>query len=163
MKEQYEFARAFATSSQKVHGAAAEANTSEYIKKAAGHKLTPEDGITIPYMFGLGDTKFALSEFIDKSRRAAKEFEFGRLGLKHGDFKLNPGNNFNGICIDLGGISPLSEDLMSNETALRFLKRLYQTSSESRKQVLEQFKTSISPKEVSPEIITEMEKLLLAA
>ena len=76
---------------------------------------------------------------------------------------MNPGNNLNGICIDLGGISPLSEDLMSNDTALKFLKRLFQTSPDSRKQVLEQFKTTVSPKEVSQKIISEIEDLLVAA
>lgn len=162
LQDQHKMANDFAQESQKVHGAAAEANTSEYLRHAAGHKLKPEDGITIPYMFGLGDTKFAVSEFIDKSRKAAKKFEFGRLGVRHGDFEMNPGNNFNGICIDLGGISPLSEDLMSNDTALKFLKRLFQTSPDSRKQVLEQFKTTVSPKEVSQKIISEIEDLLIA-
>ena len=163
LNEQYEMVSTCLQDVQKVHGAVAEANTSEYLKFAAGHKISPEDGIAIPYMFGLGSTKFSLAEYIDKTRKATKEFEFGRLGLKHGDFKLNPGNNFNGICIDMGGVSPLSEDLMSNDMALKFLKKLFRTSSDSRKQLFEQFKTSVSPKEVSPELISEMENLLIAA
>ena len=163
MQAQYEFVADFAKSSKKIHGAAAEANSSEYLKFSAGHKVSPEDGIVIPYLFGLGDTRFALSEYIDKSRKATKQFEFGRLGLKHGDFELNPGNNFNGICIDMGGITALSEDIMSNETALKFLKTLFRTPVPNRKNILEQFKTTVSEKEVSQDIITEMENLLRVA
>ncbi len=115
------------------HGAAAEANIAEYIKFFSGHKISPEDGIVIPDMFGLGKTKFALSEFIGKNRKATKEFSFKRLGVEHNDFKCNPGNGINGICIDLGGVSPISSkigsELIGNKNRLRVIKNLYENGS----------------------------------
>ena len=89
-----------------LHGAVAEANVAEYIRFHNGHKLKPEDGIVLPDMFGFGDTKFAISEFVSKERKANKKFSFSRIGLQHSDYELNIKNAINGICIDIGGVTP---------------------------------------------------------
>lgn len=88
------------------HGAYAEANTAEYIKYMYGKKLKPEDGIVIPDLFYLGDTKFALAQYVDSSIKTDKVFDFSRLGLYHSDLNEKPSNTINGVCIDMGGIMP---------------------------------------------------------
>lgn len=136
-------------SMETIHGAAAEANITEYLRYFSGHKVKPADGIALPDMFGLGDTKFAISEFIGKETKAAKDFSFERLGLMHSDFKNNPNNGINGICIDMGGITPAAgRELVGNKSGLKILKSLFNntgvsnSSSERLQEILSQHKIS---------------------
>ena len=120
------------------HGAAAEANISEYLRYFSGHKITAKDGIEIPAMFSLGANPYSVSNFVGKNTRATREFSFDRLGLTHGD--LHDGNGINGICIDIGGITPKSDTIVGNKNATRFLKRIKCSSPEERKSLLDSMK-----------------------
>lgn len=86
-----------------MHGACAEANTTEYIKYMSGHKISENQGLVLPDMFVLSDKPFCISKFLDGNIRGNK-FNFERLGLNHSDLYENPGNLINGVCIDIGGI-----------------------------------------------------------
>lgn len=86
-----------------MHGACAEANTTEYIKYMSGHKISENQGLVLPDMFVLSDKPFSISKFLDGNIRGNK-FNFERLGLNHSDLCENPGNLINGVCIDIGGI-----------------------------------------------------------
>lgn len=118
-------------STESVHGIAAEANISEYLRYYSGHKLNPSDGLALPYLFGLGDAKFAVSEFIGKDSKALRDFSFERLGLSHFDFKCNPNNGINGICIDFGGIisAENAKELVGNKQGIKALKSVFGNSA----------------------------------
>lgn len=90
----------------RIHGANPEANISEFLKFYSGHKVKPSDGLVIPDMFKLGKNSYQISEFVGKTTKATKKYNFERIGLEHSDLSLNPGNRINGICIDIGGIVP---------------------------------------------------------
>ena len=122
------------------HGAFAEANIAEFLKYFSGHKLKPKDGIVIPYMFGLGDTKFCVSEYISKNMKAAKTFDFLRLGLNHNDFSgLTDKNNINGICYDLGGIVSLLKNIKwsGDKSTIKFVKDLVKVPPKERKTIIQ--------------------------
>lgn len=139
-----------------VHGAAAEANITEYLRFFSGHKVKPTDGVALPDMFGLDDTKFAISEFIGKETKATKRFSFERLGLTHSDFELNPNNGINGICIDMGGIAPTAgRELVGNKQGLKILKSLFSTSGV--KSSSEQVKEALSQHNISDSLKKEIE------
>lgn len=86
-----------------MHGANAEANTTEYIRYMSGHKISESQGMVLPDMFVLSDNPFSISKFLDGNIHGNK-FNFKRLGLEHSDLSTNPGNLINGVCIDIGGI-----------------------------------------------------------
>lgn len=86
-----------------MHGANAEANTTEYIRYMSGHKISESQGLVLPDMFVLSDNPFSISKFLDGNIHGNK-FNFRRLGLEHSDLSENPGNLINGVCIDIGGI-----------------------------------------------------------
>ena len=81
-----------------------EANIAEYIKKRAGKKVLPEDGLVIPDMYNLGETPYALMPFIPEGFKANKLFDFKKLGLMHTDFRHNTANQKGSCCLDIGGI-----------------------------------------------------------
>ena len=99
------------------HGAYAEANTTEYLKSIAKGKTNFNNGIILPDMYNLGDTKFAISEYIDGTTSASREFKFGKYGLKHNDLMSGGNNRIGGACIDVGGITPLYDNELEKETA----------------------------------------------
>ena len=94
------------TATDMLHGAFAEANSAEYLRFMSGKQVYAQDGLVIPDMFSLGETKYSMSEFVNSSAMAKKEFDFGRVGLFHSDFVSGMNNGINGICIDIGGITP---------------------------------------------------------
>ena len=146
------------------HGAMAEANTSEFLRFFSGHKVKPEEGIAIPSYFGLGETKFSLGEFIGKEKKAERKFPFDRLLVQHEDFVSNPGNGVNGICIDMGGIVPLSglnqsKEIFSSKENMRIFKSLLSCPKEKREIALEEYKKAGS---LSVEVLTQFEQILKA-
>lgn len=135
-------------SARRLHGSFAEANATEYIRKFAGHKLDATQGLVLPDMFYLGDIQFSLSKFLDASSKAIREFDFKRLGLRHSDESV--ANRINGVCFDIGGIVPylrlskmrsfdtmFNSNIAGNKTAIKILKRIYNTKPEQREQILE--------------------------
>lgn len=133
---------------RRLHGSFAEANSAEYIRKFAGHKLDEAQGLVLPNMFYLGDTQFSLSKFLNTSAKAIREFDFKRLGLRHTDESI--ANRINGVCFDIGGIVPylsisklrsfdtmFNSNIAGNKTAIKILKRIYNTKPEQREQMLE--------------------------
>ena len=146
--------------SYKYHGVAAEANSSEYLKYFAGHKISYNDGIEIPDMFNLGESPYCISSYIDKvTHKASKKFNFERLGLSHEDFDINPGNGINGICIDMGGIIPLDKTITSSKEATRIIKRIKSAPPEERKEIFNSIKSNILSSDNSPKTI-KMLKLI---
>ena len=132
---------------RRLHGSFAEANSAEYIRKFAGHKLDETQGLVLPNMFYLGDIQFSLSKFLNSSANAIREFNFQRLGLRHTDESV--ANRINGVCFDIGGIVPylsisklrsfdtmFNSNIAGNKTAIKILKRIYNTKPEQREQML---------------------------
>ncbi len=144
---------------QRFHGAMAEANIAEFLRFFTGHKLKPEDGLALPSYFGLGKTKFAFGEFISAEQKAKKIFDFNRLFLTHTDFEYNLGNAVNGICIDIGGISPQSKqvnDIFSNKGYTRILKSILRLPPDKRKIALEKHQKSGALPEHALRLIEEI-------
>ena len=142
----------------KYHGVAAEANSSEYLKYFAGHKISYNDGIEIPDMFNLGESPYCISSYIDKvSHKASKKFNFERLGLSHQDFDTNPTNVINGICIDIGGIMPLDQTITRSKEATRIIKRIKSAPPEERKEIFNSIKSNILSSDNSPKTIKMLE------
>ena len=143
------------------HGAMAEANISEYLRYFTGHKIKPKEGLTIPYMFGLGDTKFCVSEFVDTSLNASKKFNFMRLGLHHTDYSGKTSkNSINGICFDMGGVVSLLEGLKftGNKSIIHFLKKLFTAPPETRLSMIIEFQAQKGEKIFSDKFIKNLEK-----
>ena len=141
------------------HGAFAEARISKYIQYFTGHKIKPQDGLAIPYMFGLGDTKFCISEFIDKTIKAKKHFNFLRLGLRHTDFNgVTSKNNINGICYDVGGIESMltSAEFATDKSVIRFIKKLFNYKPEKRREMIKEFESEFGEKVFSDKFIRKV-------
>jgi len=121
------------------HGALAEANTTEYIRYMSGHRINSANGLLLPDMYFFGDTKFAVSEFLDKNASAKRQFDFGRLGLFHSDFEFNSGNGIGGICIDPGGVMPVQSlkgkpsAIVGDKTGTRILKHFSRLNTKEEK------------------------------
>lgn len=111
-----------------MHGAAAEANSAEYIRYMSGHKLKSSDGLLLPTMYSLGAKPFSISTYIGENQKAVRRFEFDRLGLEHSDLLENPNNLINGICVDIGGIcgkpdmKKLYTSVKSDESAYKVMR-----------------------------------------
>ena len=145
-----------------MHGAMSEANISEFLKYFSGHNLSTKDGIAIPSFFGLGKTKFSLGEFVGKNTKKERQFDFQRLFLQHQDLEINPENGINGICVDMGGITTLSDigegvNVHFDKQILRMLKHLFSCPQDKRKAVLDEYKKS---KILSDEVLKQLEKIV---
>lgn len=157
---QLELIEASEKEAMRFHGAMAEANISEFLRFFSGHKVKPEEGIAIPSYFGLGETKFAFGEFISKGRKAKKAFDFNRLFVNHVDFAVNPGNGINGICIDMGGIMPITKrgkELFTIKENMRILKSILSCPEHKRKIALEELKKAGV---ISDDVLTQIEQIL---
>ena len=164
-QENIEFMEQSEKETRSIHGAMAEANTSEFLRFFSGHKVKPEEGIAIPSYFGLGETKFSLGEFIGRGRKAERKFDFDRLFVQHQDFELNPGNGVNGICIDMGGIIPLTgmkqgKEIFSSKENMRIMKSLLSCPKDKREIALEEYRKAGT---LSNEVLTQLEQIVKAA
>ena len=160
IQEQLEFCETCEKEEMRFNGAMAEANISEFLRFFSGHKVKPEEGIAIPSYFGLGETKFAFGEFIGKERKAKRNFDFKRLFVTHTDFENNTGNGVNGICIDMGGIMPITErgkELFTIKENMRILKFILSCPDDKRKIALEELKNTGV---VSDDVLTQIEQIL---
>lgn len=160
VQETLEFYETCEKEEKRFNGAMAEANISEFLRFFTGHKVKPEEGIAIPSYFGLGDTKFAFGEFIGKERKAKRNFDFKRLFVDHTDFENNTGNGVNGICIDMGGIMPITErgqEIFTVKENMRILKSILSYPEDKRKIALEEYKKSGI---LSKEVISQIEQIL---
>ena len=160
VQEQLEFCETCEKEEKRFNGAMAEANISEFLRFFTGHKVKPEEGIAIPSYFGLGDTKYAFGEFIGKERKAKRNFDFKRLFVEPTDFENNTGNGINGICIDMGGIMPITElgkEIFTVKENMRILKSILSSPEDKRKIALEEYKKSGI---LSKEVISQIEQIL---
>lgn len=126
----------------KYNGIGAEANITQFVKKAAGHPLDKSDYIDVYYL-NLNNN-IGISEFSDENLpEITQNINLHKYGLFHDDLMMNRNNLIAGRVIDYGGIKPLYgfRTLTINKTARRYYHKLSQIKyKDDKKTQLERVK-----------------------
>ena len=126
----------------KYNGIGAEANITQFVKKAAGHPLDKSDYIDVYYL-NLNNN-IGISEFSDASLpEITQNINLHKYGLFHDDLMMNRNNLIAGRVIDYGGIKPLYgfRTLTNNKAARRYYHKLSQIKyKDDKKTQLERVK-----------------------
>lgn len=127
----------------KMNGIYAEANSYQFIQRAAGHPLD-NTNLNKHYMFDL-QNNFNLSAFSDGTRPpVTKRLNFTNIGLMPADVYENYDNIVYGRIIDLGGMIKTNEKLM-DKTTLKYFKKIVNRNTEKEKQqVIQELKKLVS-------------------
>ena len=118
----------------KYNGIGAEANITQFVKKAAGHPLEKSDYIDIYYLNM--NNNIGISEFADdKLQKISQNINLHKYGLFHDDLMLNRNNLVAGRVIDYGGIKPLYgyRTFTYNKEARRYYHKLSQIKYKDEK------------------------------
>lgn len=120
----------FVEERKRMHGAAAEANSFYYLLKAYGLNLRGTDFVKFD-MFDIRNG-FSIGDYIDNnSFPVKKKINLKKLGLLHTDLK--PRNIVSDVCVDIGGLKSVNEELTDG-----YIRKIYkELVSQTDKQKLD--------------------------
>ena len=105
----------------KMHGVAAEANSAQYIQRAAGHPLT-HTNLNEQNMFDL-EHYFSISPYVSNSdKKMTRIFNLENIGIRATD-NVNDKNTVAGKIIDFGGMRKIHE-LLTDKVIMRYYKKI---------------------------------------